>query len=102
MKQTERIQQMEQMLNLATEAIVELSAALVKYAEAQQAISTLDGYYGSKAWKDDFKADEKGLLPADLKRGVLSEDAVWNLLSDNRELIVRMLEIVTKVIKGDS
>jgi len=29
-------------------------------------------------------------LPADLKRGVLSEDALWNLLSDVRGLNNRL------------
>ena len=31
-------------------------------------------------------ADEAGNLPPDLKRGVLSEDGIWNLLSDYREI----------------
>ena len=33
-------------------------------------------------WRKDFEADEAGKLPQDLKRGVLSEDGLWNLLSD--------------------
>ena len=31
-------------------------------------------------------ADEAGNLPPDLKRGVLSEDSIWNLLSDYRDI----------------
>ena len=34
--------------------------------------------------------DEAGRLPADLKRGVLSEDGIWNLLTDCRELADRL------------
>lgn len=34
----------------------------------------------------DFADDESGLLPKDLKRGVLSEDGIWNLLADWGEL----------------
>ena len=34
----------------------------------------------------DFAADEAGNLPPDLKRGVLSEDGIWNLLSDYRDI----------------
>ena len=30
-------------------------------------------------WKKDFEDDEKGLLPKELKRGVLSEDGIYNL-----------------------
>lgn len=40
----------------------------------------LSDYYGSDAWKRDLAAEEAGLLPQNLKRGVLSEDGIWNLL----------------------
>ncbi|MBQ4386411.1 MAG: DUF4298 domain-containing protein [Prevotella sp.] len=86
MNQTERIKHMERQLDRASLAVMQLSNALEQYAEAQEALAQLSSYYGSKEWKDDFAADEAGLLPQDLKRGVLSEDAVWNVLSDNREL----------------
>ena len=31
-------------------------------------------------WQKDFEADEAGLLPPDLKRGILAEDALFDLL----------------------
>ncbi len=37
-------------------------------------------FYNETLWKDDFEADEKGLIPKDMKRGVLSEDGLYNLL----------------------
>lgn len=46
------------------------------------ALSTLEAYYTSPAWRTDFEADEAGLLPPDLKRGALSEDGIYNLLED--------------------
>ena len=85
MKQTDRISSMEQHMERASSAIINFSAALDKYIEAQQSIAALSDYYGS---------DEAGLLPADLKRGVLSEDGIWNLLADNRELMNRMREVI--------
>ena len=42
----------------------------------------LERYYVSPRWMADFQADEAGKLPFDLKRGVLSEDAVDSFLSD--------------------
>ena len=45
-----------------------------------EALSALSSYYGSAAWKRDFAADEAGLLPKELKRGVLSEDGIYDLL----------------------
>lgn len=47
----------------------------------------LKGYMESGKWRKDFEADEKGKLPAGLKRGVLSEDGLYNLLEDVRGLL---------------
>ncbi|MBR3021762.1 MAG: DUF4298 domain-containing protein [Bacteroidaceae bacterium] len=99
MEQTERIKQMELCLDEATAAVADLSAALDRYSQAQEAIKALAAYYGSDVWKADFHADEQGLLPADLKRGVLSEDAAWNVLSDSRELNIRLLETLLTILK---
>ena len=90
MEQTERITEMERRMESAAKAVMELSAVLDNYEEAQEAIAALDAYYGSEEWKQDFADDEAGRLPADLKRGVLSEDGIWNLLSDVSELNLRI------------
>ena len=37
-------------------------------------------YYESGRWLKDYEADERGELPRDLKRGVLSQDGLWELL----------------------
>ena len=100
MEQKERIRQMELRLDQASAAVMELSAALDKYEAVQEAISILNEYYGGDEWKQDFADDEAGRLPADLKRGVLSEDGIWNLLTDSRELNIRMLETVVQILKG--
>ena len=94
MEQIERIKTMEQHLDRASQAVIRLSAALDDYAEAQEAIRQLSAYYDSDEWKRDFSDDEQGLLPRDLKRGVLSEDAIWNLLEDSRALNARMQEVL--------
>lgn len=98
MKQTERIRKMERYLDSASAAVMELSAALDKYVVAQKAIAALSDYYNSTEWRQDFADDEAGMLPADLKRGVLSEDGIWNLLSDSRELNIRLQEIATEIL----
>ena len=90
MEQIERIKQMELRLERSAAAVMELSAALDKYEAALEDIKALDAYYSSEEWKQDFADDEAGRLPADLKRGVLSEDGIWNLLSDAKELNNRL------------
>ena len=77
---------MEQLFDFVWEAIKERPLSLDKYEELKKAIASLSGYYDSEEWRQDYEADEAGLLPKDLKRGVLSEDGLWNLFSDWREL----------------
>ena len=96
MEQIERIKTMEQHLDRASQAVMKLSAALDDYAEVLTSIRELEKYYGSDDWKQDFADDEQGLLPQDLKRGVLSEDGIWNVLTDNQDLNARMKTIVSK------
>ena len=82
--QIERIKWMEHRYNNALAAIKYGSAVSLK--AIKEDIAELSKYYGSELWKLDFAADEAGNLPPDLKRGVLSEDGIWNLLSDYREI----------------
>ena len=56
-------------------------------------IDRLTDYLDSGAWREDFEADEAGLVPVELKRGVLSEDALYNLLGDIVSLHEQVQEI---------
>ncbi|MBR1500016.1 MAG: DUF4298 domain-containing protein [Bacteroidaceae bacterium] len=85
-EQLRRIRQMERALGRASTALKRLSSALDKFEEAREDINTLSSYYGSDLWKQDFLDDESGRLPKDLKRGVLSEDGIWNMLEELQEL----------------
>lgn len=91
-----RIRQMERHLNAATAAVKRLEGALDKWEAVQEVIAALKGYYGSDLWRQDFADDEAGLLPDDLKRGVLSEDGIWNLLTDVNELNQRIKRVEKK------
>lgn len=81
MQQIERIQYMEQLLDFVLKARKEQD----KQERIQEAIRILSEYYGSDEWKQDFADDEAGRLPKDLKRGVLSEDGIWNVLSSEED-----------------
>ena len=83
--QIERIKRMEQCFDKVLAAIKDGSADSLKAVKDD--IVELSKYYGSESWKKDFAADEAGLLPQDLKLGVLSEDGIWNLLADYKEHI---------------
>ena len=101
MEQIERIREMENCLDASEKAIRELSEALSAFEAVQPMYGKLSEYYGSDLGMQDYEDDETGKLPRDLKRGVLSEDAVYDLLTENRELLVRMLKLVTGALESD-
>ena len=39
-------------------------------------------YYENGQWLEDYERDERGEIPAELKRGVLSQDALYDFLSE--------------------
>ena len=82
MKQIERITHMEALLDKSWEVIKRLETALGDFAELAAGIEELEAYYYGPDWRTDFEDDEAGRLPYDLKRGVLSEDGIYDLLAD--------------------
>ena len=86
MTDIERITDMEQCFDRVDRALRALEEAVD--------ILKLDAYYSGDEWKADFRSDELGLLPQDLKRGVLSEDAIWDLLGRVDGVKHRMLDFV--------
>ena len=86
MTREERISTYEGILDRAQAAAEQMEAALQAFAGMQEDVKALETYYTGNTWKEDYDADARGLLPAQFKRGVLSEDGVYNLLETYREL----------------
>lgn len=80
MNQIERIECMERMLDEVDAATRMLEHAWEAYCAKKPALKALEAYYTGPQWRQDYEDDCAGKLPAKLKRGVLSEDAVYNLL----------------------
>lgn len=83
-KQIERIMQMEAYMD-------EVSAALQlpNLPDIRPQLTALADYMHSGLWLRDYQDDEAGCLPADLKRGVLSQDALYDLLTRCQTLLAR-------------
>ncbi len=90
---TERVMEMEQKMNHVKEILNALESSLDAYSNIQKELRDLIEYYDGPKWRSDYEADERGEFPRELKRGVLSEDAVYNLLSQHDELIKMMQEL---------
>ena len=89
----QRIAAMEAAFDRTAKAVRELEKALDEYQTIQVDIDRLTEYLDSGGWREDFEADEAGLVPKDLKRGVLSEDGLYNLLGDIVNINEKMQEI---------
>ena len=85
--QIERIMHYEAILTEAAAVLRNLDQALAAFRQLQPGVRELEAYYNSPVWRQDFEDDEQGLLPKDLKRGVLSEDGIYDILTANREYV---------------
>ena len=96
MTREERIAYYEKILDRTADAIRNLEAALDEYEAVRPLLQELERYYTGPEWKADFDADAAGDLPRDLKRGVLSEDGIDDVLSDFRDLEERLAALKEK------
>ena len=64
------------------ERITCMEALFDRALETRTIPEALRNYYFGGQWLQDYQADERGELPKDLKRGVLSQDGVWNLIAE--------------------
>ncbi len=96
MEQITRIQEMEAIYREASAILPALQAALDAYELLRPRLAELEAYYTSPLWRADFADDEAGKLPSDLPRGILSEDGIWNLLTDQHHLLTQMEALVQK------
>lgn len=85
---------MEKRMRRADKVLKSMEYALDEWDMMNSDLKALNKYLGSEDWKADMKADEAGLLPDNLRRGVLSEDGIWNLLVDQRVLMQRLFEMI--------
>ena len=77
-----RIEKMEQYMNDVSEVLKNCPKSIKEDEMIKLKIEELEKYQDSGQWLLDYKCDERGELPSDLKRGVLSEDMLYNLLCD--------------------
>ena len=89
----ERISKNEERLDKLLLNIKELEVALENFKASKKDLDLLNKYYDSKNWLKDKDAYENGSIPK-IKAGVLSEDAIWNMNEELKDLIKDMENIV--------
>lgn len=88
-----RIKENEERLDNILLTINELNNVLDKFKDKYDDIVLLNKYYGSDDWFKDKVAYEKNNI-SNIKAGVLSEDAIWNMNEDVKEIIIALEEII--------
>ena len=76
----DRITQMELCFDALQSAANVNPSAIRENASLRALLHHLTQYYEGGQWLNDYALDEAGLLPRDLKRGVLAQDSVFDLL----------------------
>lgn len=77
-----RIKKMEHLYDMLSEYSEGTQNEPLTNTELKAAFVTLSSYYTGGDWLHDYELDEKGLIPSDIKRGVLSQDGLYNLLEE--------------------
>lgn len=80
-----RISEMEQLYDEVTDALCNAKEKL-KSLPVQRKIHTLSNYLSSGDWLHDLDLDTTDRLPRELKRGVLSQDGLYDLLCEISEV----------------
>lgn len=96
--QLERIRAMEQALNESAAAVELLQASLEHYEAVLPQLRSLEEYYESPLWLQDYDDDNAGKLPPDLCRGVLTEDALYDLLCDHDRLRKQIVQLASHLL----
>ena len=85
---------MEDRYDEVTRVLAGLEEAVGEYEDFKDELEILRDYMDSGEWKEDYEADEAGQVPSDLKRGVLSEDGLYNLLHDADTILGHAREVL--------
>ena len=94
----ERITKNEERLDSILKSIKDLEEALSKFKANKKNIGLINKYYGSKNWFRDKDNFEQNKIPK-IKAGVLSEDAVWDMNEDIKDIILEMKKIISSYEK---
>ncbi len=71
-----------------------LEDAVEEYRNLKPELDVLKEYMDSGQWKADFEADEAGEIPTEVKRGVLSEDGLYDLLEGADKILAFAKEVL--------
>lgn len=94
----QRIEEMEKNLHHQVEMLRQLEEVAKAYEASQSEYQDLQDYYYSDQYMQDFDAAGRGEFDK-IPAGILSEDAIYNLIMDRQQVAISLLELATKMLK---
>lgn len=76
-----------------------LSSSLEEFKNHQKELEKLEKYYYSEKFMEDYDASNKGEIPDDINKGILTEDAIYDLLGDNYYMARELLDLANYIIQ---
>lgn len=93
------IQAKEEILNKLEAILNNAEEVLQKWNEVQPDFKELIDYYYSEQWRKDHEASNRGEIPMGIPHGVLTEDAIYDTLSRQRDLAIDYLKTITTILE---
>ena len=90
-----RVREMEDRYDELTRVLAGLDEAVSEFIDYKTDLMALKEYMESGQWRKDYEADEAGLIPKDMKRGVLSEDGLYDLLQGADKILKLAREVLS-------
>ncbi len=94
----ENITEMENILNKMNDLMSRLETLHQEWKDAQPNFEKLLNYYEGEQWHADYEAYEEGLFPQDFPCGVLSEDAVFDLVSSQHSTALDAIKLSADIL----
>ena len=99
MEQLERIQKMEGHLNKYAQVLADAQKALDQLERCQSDYIQLRDYYTGQKFFDDLEYSNSPEFPENIACGVLSEDAVYDLMGEHFETAICLLDLSSSMLK---
>lgn len=99
MEQLECIQKMEGHLNKYAQVLADAQKALDQLERCQSDYIQLRDYYTGQEFFDDLEYSNSPDFPENIACGVLSEDAVYDLMGEHFETAISLLDLSSSMLK---
>lgn len=95
------IQALQDRYNQWVKLLPQLEQHLALWKQANELLTPLAEFYGSPAWRELYDSFHEP-LETEGNYSILSEDALWNALSDHRELYESMQTLLQQSVSAET